>query len=396
MLAGSRSRNKVRLILGARQTGKTVLLGHLLSADRTAVFDLQDTRLRRQFERDPARLRDELKAMGRDIANIVIDEIQKVPELLEEVQHIYDGDPCRWQFFLTGSSARKLRQHSSNLLPGRSHVYHLYPVVRYEEAAYKARIRTSARKAASVFPARSLEKRLIYGNLPGISGEAGEVAGATLDSYVENYLEEEIRREGLVKNIGAFDIFLRLAAYESGMQVNLSRLSQECGVPASTLKIYYQVLVDTFVGYWVGAYGRSGRKRLLTTPKFMFFDLGVRNTAARLSLVERLDPDTGGRLLEQWVGIELRHRAAYAGRRHDVTFWRTTSGAEVDFIWQSPGEEVPIEVKWTDNPQPGDARHVETFIELYPRAAKRGLVVCRIPRARQLTERVTAIPWDEL
>ena len=385
------------MILGARQTGKTVLLRHLLPADQTVVFDLQDTRLRRQFERVPAHLRDELKTLGNDIANVVIDEIQKVPELLEEVQLIYDGNPSRWQFFLTGSSARKLRQHSSNLLPGRSHVYHLYPAVRCEEAAYKARVTTMAHKAAaSVFPARSLEKRLIYGNLPGISGEAGEVADATLDSYVENYLEEEIRRESLVKNIGAFDIFLRLAACESGMQVNLTRLSRECGVPASTLKIYYQVLVDTFVGYWVRSYGRSGRKRLLITPKFMFFDLGVRNTAARLSIVERLDPDTGGRLLEQWVGIELIHRAAYAGRRHDVTFWRTASGAEVDFIWHSPDEDVPIEVKWTENPRSEDARHVATFLDLYPEKAKRGLVVCRVSRARQLTDKVMAIPWNEL
>jgi len=241
-----------------------------------------------------------------------------------------------------------------------------------------------------------LERRLRFGSLPGVLQESDASAAATLDAYVENYLEEEIRREALVRDMGAFSAFLHLAAVESGQQTNLSRLSQESGVPVSTLRLYYQVLVDTFVGYPVAAYGTPGRKRLLTTPRFLLFDLGVRHAAMRKGFSGALTPDEGGRALEHWVGLELVHRAAYQGRDHGVSFWRTTTGAEVDYVWQTPGEEVPIEVKWTENPGPGDARHVETFLDLYPAKARRGLVVCRVARPRQLTERTQAIPWSAL
>lgn len=187
---------------------------------------------------------------------------------------------------------------------------------------------------------------------------------------------------------------MRLAAIESGRQVNLLHLSRESGVPATTLKSYYAVLEDTFVGYWVRPYKGSGRKRLLTTPRFLFFDTGVRNAAAGLPLDRALLASEGPGLLEQWVGLELRYRAAYLGRGHEVSFWRTASGAEVDYVWQGPREDVPIEVKWTERPQPADARHIETFLDQYFRRARRGLVVCRCARPQRLTERVVAVPWD--
>lgn len=396
MLIGKRSHNKIRLIFGARQTGKTLLLKHLLAGESSVIYNLQDTRIRQQFESNPSSLSEELRALDKRIVNVGIDEIQKVPALLEEVQLLYDEDPGRRQFFLTGSSARKLRQHSANLLPGRSHIYHLHPVVRPEETGFEGFLSGVPVSTGNPFPERTLEDRLVFGNLPGIRREPPDTAAATLESYVENYIEEEIRREGLVRNVGAFHIFLRLAAVESGSQTNMARLSQECGVPASTLRTYYQVLADTFVGCWVHAYGAAGRKRLLTTPRFLFFDMGVRNAAARMPFVRHLMSDMGGRLLEQWVGLELLHRASYAGRQYEVTFWRTTSGVEVDYVWQSPEEHIPVEVKWSENPQPKDARHVETFLNLYPKKAGRGLVVCRVSRARQLTKRTTAIPWHAL
>ena len=269
--------------------------------------------------------------------------------------------------------------------------------MRSEDNGFDGRLKTGAWLGADPFPDRTLHRRLIYGNLPGVVGESSDKAESTLDAYVGNYLEEEIRREGLVKNMGAFNTFLSLAGMESGRQMNLTGISQESGIPISTLSTFYQVLVDTFVGYWVRPYGQPGRKRLLTTPRFLFFDLGVRNAAAGMHLGSgELPPETGGRLLEQWVGLELLHRASYAGRGYSVSFWHTKTGAEVDFIWQQPGRDVPVEVKWTENPQRTDARHIETFLELYSKRATHGYVVCRVTRARQLTERVTAIPWHEL
>jgi predicted AAA+ superfamily ATPase len=398
-LSGRLSRNKVRLLFGARQTGKTALLRHLLAGERTYFVDLQATADRRRYEADPAAFGREVRALPRSVRTVVVDEIQKVPALLDEIQYLYDRAPSRWQFYLTGSSARRLRARSANLLPGRSHTYQLYPVCGWEVArdATPHEIAPPMPQApAKPFPVQPLERVLRLGSLPGIRAEPAATAHATLAAYVDHYMEEEIRREALVRDIGPFAVFLRLAAGESGQQINLARLSQESGVAAGTLKNYYQVLVDTFVGYWLPAYARRTRKRLLTTPRFYLFDLGVRNAAAELRLDARLADVQAGPLLEHWVAQELFARAGYRGRGYRLSFWRTASGAEVDFVWESPREDIPIEVKWTARPRPSDARHLEAFIEQYPSRTRRGLLVCRCTRPEQLTDRVRAIPWHAL
>jgi len=401
-LASPVSRDKVRLLFGARQVGKTELLRNLLDARRTLRLDLAEAADRRRFEADPEELRRRLRALPPRIDHVVIDEIQKVPSLLDEVQALHDANRGRFQFFLTGSSARRLRRDSANLLPGRSHVFRMFPVTRWEAEGPEridwpgAAPPPGGTRMAPAFPEQGLERTLLTGNLPGVRAEPRATAALTLAAYVENYLEEEIRREAVVKNLGAFSTFLRLAALESGGQMNLAGLSQESGVAASTLKTYYEVLVDTFAGAWVHPYGRAGRKRLLVAPRFLFFDVGVRNAAAGLPLEAALLATEGPRLLEHWVGLELLSRASSLGRGHDVSFWRTVSGAEVDWVWQSPREDLPVEVKWTTRPSTKDARHVETFLDLYPRRARRGLLVCRCPEPQQLTDRVLAVPWDRL
>jgi uncharacterized protein len=417
-LTGPVSRNKVRLLFGARQTGKTWLLRRLLAGEDTRAFDLQDTVMRRRFEADPGAFSREVRALPRSVTSVVLDEIQKVPALLDEVQRLYDAAPSRWQFYLTGSSARRLRSGTANLLPGRSHTYHLYPVCGWEvdrdgptpelpaPVAPGRRQATRDRSGQSRdrrtpeeprwFPPQSLTRVLQLGGLPGIRGESIPTAQATLASYVGHYLEEEIRREALVKEMGPFGVFLRLAASESGRQLNVARLSQESGVPASTIKNYYQVLVDTFVGYWMTAYAGRTRKRLLTTPRFYIFDVGVRHAAAETPIHPRLPDELGGTLLEHWVAQELIARAGYAGRPHRVSFWRTAYGVEVDFVWETPREDIPIEVKWTARPRPGDARHLETFLDEFPGRARRGLLVCRCAHPQQLTDRVRALPWHAL
>ncbi len=398
-IVSKQSRNKVRLLFGARQTGKTELLRR--AVPKAALFDLSSAAIRRRFEADPAAFGREARALR--VESIVVDEIQKVPALLDEVQSLYDERRTRFQIYLTGSSARRLRRGSANLLPGRSHVFRLAPVCLWE-CAGPERVPWAASEpsgpprafpAAGPFPAQSLNRTLLLGNLPGVRGETGATAARTLGAYVENYLEEEIRREALARDMGPFVVFLKLAALESGRQVNLARLSQESGVPASSLKNYYQVLEDTFVGAWLRPYSRPGRKRLLAAPRFLLFDTGVRNAAAGLPADAALLGTEGPSLLEQWVGMELSYRAAYLGRGHGVSFWRAVSGAEVDFVWEGAREDVPIEVKWTERPRPQDARHVETFLSEYPGRARHGLVVCRCARPEQLTERVLAVPWDQ-
>jgi predicted AAA+ superfamily ATPase len=251
-------------------------------------------------------------------------------------------------------------------------------------------------RAPPPFPAQDLARTLLLGSLPGVRGEKTSSAQATLDAYVADYLEEEVRREALVRDLGPFTVFLRLAAAESGQMMNLQKLSQESGVPASTLKTYYQVLVDTFLGWWLPGYGGRTRKRLLTTPRFFFFDIGVRNAAAELPAQRSLLDVQGGRLLEHWVGQELAARTSYRGRGHRLSYWRTSNGAEVDFVVETPRFDLPIEVKWTERPRPEDARHVETFLDDHGSRAKKGFVVCRCAARQQLTDRVVAIPWSEL
>lgn len=396
-LAGPVSRNKVRLLFGARQVGKTALLAHVLPSNRSVMFNLQDSGLRRRCEQDPASFYREVRALPERVTHVGVDEVQKVPALLDELQRLVDEAPGRFQFFVTGSSARRLRVGAANLLPGRAHVFALHPVIRPEEVDFVGPA-VGPRWPVDLrgFPSRSLASRLLYGSLPGVRSEGPDTAAATLEAYVDLYLEEEIRREALVRDMGAFAAFLRLAAIDSGGQVNLAGLSRESGVPASTLKNFYQVLVDTFVGHWVLPCRKTARRRLLTTPRFLFFDLGVRNAAAGVPMEPGLLAESGGPLLEQWVGTELIHRAAYAGRGHSVSFWRTAAGAEVDFVYESPSEVVPVEVKWTERPHPADARHVETFLDLHGGRARRGLVVCRAPGRQALTDRTTAIPWFEL
>lgn len=237
---------------------------------------------------------------------------------------------------------------------------------------------------------------LLLGTPPGVLREAQGTAAATLEAYVENYLEEEIRREALARDLGAFAVFARLAAIESGRRLNVAKLSRDSGIPASTIKNYYEILVDTFLGCFIRPYSRRARTRLSMAPRFLLLDTGVRNAAAGLPLQSGILATEGPSLLEQWVGMELFRRATYLGRAFRVASWRAVSGVEVDYVWEGPDEDVPIEVKWTERPQPADARHVETFLSTYPSRARRGFVVCRCERAQQLTERVTAIPWSEL
>jgi predicted AAA+ superfamily ATPase len=154
------------------------------------------------------------------------------------------------------------------------------------------------------------------------------------------------------------------------------------------------VLVDTFVGYWLPAFTRDPKRRLLKTSRFLFFDVGVRNASAGLPLVTSMLATEGAALFEQWVGLELIARAAHLGRSYRVSYWRTRGGAEVDFIWEAPDEDVAIEVKWTERPQPSDARHIESFMRENPSRAKRGVVICRVAEPQQLTATVTAVPWN--
>jgi predicted AAA+ superfamily ATPase len=397
ILQDEASRDKVRLLFGARQTGKSTLLQRV--ADGNAhVFNLQERRARLELERDPHVFTQILEADNKSPAVVCVDEIQKVPALLDEVQYLYDTYPGRFRFLLTGSSARKLKTSSANLLPGRAHLFHLCPLIlRERQVAHESRVfPVSTEPFAAGFSEPVLEDLLLFGSLPGVILENEETRIKTLESYVDLYLEEEIRRESLVRNVGAFQQFLELAATESGGIINLTNISRESGVPVATLRIYYQVLEDTFVGYRIPAYGAAGRKRVLTTPRFLFYDNGVRNAAARYHFSTDLLKTQMGLLFENWVGQELISRCLYAGRTYRLSFWRTAHGAEVDYVLETSNEAIPIEVKTTESPSLADASCLKLFLKTYPQRARRGFIVCRCRTPRRLADNIEAVPWWSL
>jgi len=396
ILSSSASYGKARLILGARQTGKSTLF-RLIHPAAALLIDLQDRTERSRFARDPALLTRTLLAAGPRTKHVFIDEIQRVPDLLDEIQLLLDRKRGGVTFTLTGSSARRLRHSSVNLLPGRTHRHLLSPVCRWEQAGgNRGKILPwhglALRKP---FPSRSLEKMLVFGSLPAAFTE-GDAFCKTLESYAEIYIEEEVLREMAARNLGTYGRFLELAAIESGKPINLTKISQESGIALSTIRGFYRVLEDTLLGFTVSPFSGSGKARVLRTPKFYFFDVGVRNAVARLPLDPRILATEGGHLFEHWIACELTARLGYLERSFRLSFWRTVDGAEVDFVLENPHEAIPIEAKFTRNPRPEDARGIELFLDRYPQKTRRGFVVCRCARPEQLTDRVLAIPWEEL
>ena len=186
----------------------------------------------------------------------------------------------------------------------------------------------------------------------------------------------------------------RLAAAESGNTLNYSKLSTEIGVSVPTIKSHYQILEDMFVGFSVRAFSGSVRKNLLSTPRFLFFDVGVRHAAAGITPGPDAVAADPGNIFEQWIGAELYRRLAYL-KHGTLSYLRTKSGAEIDYIVELEDRLLPIEVKWTAHPTPKDARHLTTFIEEQSRAEE-GFIICRCPRPQKMSKHVTAIPWHML
>ena len=388
----------VHILFGARQTGKTTLLRSLIPNPALAM-NLADPEERTRLMADPGLFRRECEALPvtSESSVVWVDEAQAVPSVFDAVQVMFDANPGRWRFVLSGSSARKLRKTGANLLPGRAILHRLYPLVTVERPAPdsdESMVLPLPSESSGRFPPSGLEERLAYGELPGIAMMEEEDRSAVLRSYTTLHLEEELRRESLVKDWGAFVNFLRLAAAESGKMVNLAAISREAGVSLPTVKSYYQLLEDMFMGFSIPAYSGSPRKHLLSTHRFCFFDLGIRHAAAGLTPGPDIVHADPGVFFEQWVGIELWKRLQYLGEG-TLSYFRTKDGSEVDYVIARHDEIIPIEVKWTARPSPIDARHLARFVAETPKA-RRGFVVCRCPRPQQLCEGITAIPWQRL
>lgn len=403
-LQRSLARPYVHVLFGARQTGKSTLLRTLLPSVDLWI-DLSDPAQRSRYLARPETLIEECRALiqggSKRRCRIVVDEAQAVPALFDAVQHLYDTDRSRLRFVLSGSSARKLRASHANLLPGRSMLHRLFPLTLAERpppggSSSPTVVPAFGRAAIErTFPATELVERLTFGELPGITTARTRDRQALLHSYAYVYLEEELRREALIKDWASFARFLRLSALESGGIVNYASISSEAGISAPTVKSHYQLLEDMFVGFHVPAFSGSARKHVLSTPRFVFFDLGVRHAAAGLAVTPATVLANPGPIFEQWVGIELWKRLQYLGEGR-LGYLRTKAGSEVDWIVEAGRVVVPIEVKWTDRPSARDARHLRAFLDEQGRRAPRGYLVCRCPRPMLIAPRVMAIPWWSL
>lgn len=350
---------------GPRQSGKTTLLKErFVDAYR---IDLLRTDTRMRFEREPSRLREEVRALHPERL-IVIDEIQKVPSLLDEVHYMIQED--NRTFVLCGSSARRIRRSHANLLGGRALKRELLGLSAYE-----------------IGDDFNLEHMLTVGPLPPhyLATNASEKIAA----YVDLYLKEEILDEGLTRNLPVFAAFLRAAAIGDTEVTNFSNIGRECGVASSTVRGYYEILEDTLTGAFVPSFTRRAKRRVQQAPKFYFRDLGVVNHLVGRGKVA-LGSESFGKAFENWIFHELSVHARQRIRPYEIAYWRLSSGIEVDFVLGDA--ETAIEVKGKTRIHSRDTKNLDEFKKEHP-SVKKLIVVCAEPHYRITNNGIHIIPY---
>lgn len=297
---------------------------------------------------------------------------------MDEIQFLIEGYPNQVRFILSGSSARKLKKFSSNLLAGRAWEYHLYPFTSVE--------------LGNVF---DLNSALQFGTIPSIATLATlNEKVETLKSYVSTYLKEEIQAEALTRRLDAFHRFLEAAALCNGELVNMSDISREASVARKTVVEYYKILEDTLIGFFLPSWGHSlSRKELVEHGKFYFFDTGI-VTALNKRLTGALEKANPlyGRVFEHYSIIEFMRLHSYKRTEHKLGFFRTRGGAEVDLIQEYHGKIRAIEIKAAENVNSSHIRGLNSFAEEFPSAEL--ILVCCAPRAIQIGN-VRCMPYVE-
>jgi predicted AAA+ superfamily ATPase len=341
---------------GPRKTGKSTYLREAF-AD-SLVFDLLQTDLMLELAKRPALLRERLAAVPREQlrALLILDEVQKVPPLLDEVHWLIENRGC---FILCGSSARKLKRGGVNLLGGRAWRHEMHPLVSAE------------------VPDLDLLQALNRGLVP--AHYLDPACERSLRAYVVDYLKEEVFDEGLTRNVAAFSRFLDAVGYSHGDLTNYSNIARDCGVDSKTVKQYYQILVDTLLGTFVEPWKKRQERQVIgKAAKFYLFDVGVAGALTRRRIREERG-EAFGRALEHFVLMETLAHRSYGNLGYGVHFWRTKSGLEVDFVLGDG--EVAVEVKGTSRVDSSDLRALRAFIE--DNRPRRAIVVCNEPAPRR-------------
>ena len=355
---------------GPRKTGKSTLLKQQFPG--SVRFDLLDTRLLLEFTRAPWRLAERVQALD-DTARtrpIILDEVQKVPALLDEVHRLIESESLH--FILCGSSARKLKRGRANLLGGRAWRFALHPLTWRE------------------IPHFDLLRALNHGLVPQ-HYDAAQPRRA-LAGYLDDYLREEVFAEGLTRNAPAFSRFFEALSFSHADLLNFSAIARDCGVDSKTVREYFQILVDTLLGVWVEPFRRRrSRAVFIQAPKFYIFDVGLAGRLTGRWIGKPAGPDFG-RALEHFVLMELLAYRSYRERDFPVRCWRTKTGLECDFVLGREGETA-VEVKGKDNVQTRDLRGLRAFAEEHrPRHA---VLVCNESAPRKTGDGLWILPWRD-
>ncbi len=360
-------------LFGARGTGKSTLL-HQIFAETAYWINLLLPEEEARFSRDPSILMNIVKNLPEMITHIVIDEVQKVPKLLDVI-HALIEEKGRVVFVMTGSSARKLKRGAANLLAGRAFVYHLYPF--------------SFMELGEDF---NLEQTLQYGLLPKLFELAtSEEKTQFLQAYTHTYLKEEVMTEQLIKNLDPFRRFLEVAAQMNGKVINTHNIAREVGVDDKTVNNYFSILEDTLLGFMLEPFHHSFRKRLGRQPKFYFFDGGIARALQRtLTLPTQAQTSYYGDLFEAFVITEIYKLCQYFKSEYRLSFIRTKDDMEIDLVVERPGAPLLlIEIKSTASLR-ADQTHILQRVakELNAEA----WVLSQDPLSLQF-ENVLAMPW---
>ena len=353
-------RHKSVFLFGPRQTGKSTLVRQAFPD--AAVYDLLEADTFRELTARPEYLRQTLSPQQ---PFLIVDEVQKLPGLLDEIQLLIERNK-KLRVILTGSSARKLKRGGANLLGGRAWVCRLHPLV-----------------SAELDEPRLLD-RLNRGSLPAVIDSAHYKED--LKAYVGTYLQEEIRAEGLTRSIENFSRFLEVAGLTSGEQINFTAVAHDAGFPPRTVREHYQILEDTLVGHQLPAYQQTAKRKPVATAKFYVFDVGVANILKRTGVIEE-GSGAYGRALEHLIFLELRSFLDYSRLDHELTFWRSRSQFEVDFV---VGNTVGIEVKSKNRVSPRDYKGLRALGEEV--RLKRKIVVCGEKRPRRTDDGMEIMP----
>ena len=368
MLRINLPKGKSAFLWGPRKTGKTTYLK--AAFPNSLMYDMLKTDHFLDFIKRPYLLREQILASTPQQLKepVIIDEVQKIPQLLDEVHWLIENKGLR--FLLCGSSARKLKRGKANLLGGRAWRYEMYPLV--------------SREVENL----DLLKALNRGLIPAHYLE--EDYRKSLRAYVRDYLKEEVFDEGLTRNIPAFSRFFEAMGYSHGELTNYANIARECGVDAKTVKEYYQILVDTLLGTMIEPYKKRQERQVITKAgKFYLFDVGIAGGLTKRHIPEQKG-ELFGRALEHFILMEIMAHRSYSDLDYEVNFWRTKTGLEVDFILGRG--EVAVEVKGTGRIDSSDLHPLKAFIQEYH--PRRAYLVCN-ERTQRIHGDIHIVPWRD-